>query len=105
MFPTLREVRSARKRPKSGKHREKMVVVWSAQTQKAEMFEGGGNGVIRGSEGRYMDQIDRAGLKSNFLRSVRSETDYFFSRFFSFRFFFSKLIFPTYFPTFFLLFI
>ena len=45
-----------------------------------------------------MDQIDRAGLKSNFLGSVRSETAYFFRAFF-FHFFFLKLIFPTYFPT------
>ena len=36
------------------------------------------NGVIRGSEGRYMDRFNRAGLKSNLAGSVRPETDYFF---------------------------
>ena len=66
-----------------------MVVVWSAQTQKAEIFEVTENGVIRVRSGRYMDRFDRAGLKFNFLGSVRSETDYFFPRFF-FRFFFQN---------------
>ncbi len=45
------------------------------------IFEGGENGVIRGSEGRYMDRLNRPGLNFNFLGSVRPETD-FFSRFF-----------------------
>ena len=75
-FPTAREVRSARKRPKSGKHRKQMVVVWSAQTQKVEIFEVAENAVIRVRSGRCMDRFDRAGLKFNFLGSVRSETEF-----------------------------
>ena len=58
----------------------------------------GENGVIRGSEGRYMDRLNRAGLNFNLAGSVWPETDYFFSRFLR-RYFFSKLIFPNYFPT------
>ena len=43
--------------------------------------------VIRVRLGRYMDRLNRAGLKFNFLGSVRPETDYFCSRFFFVLFF------------------
>ena len=40
------------------------------------------NGVIRGSEGRHMDRLNRAGLNLNLAGSFRSETDFFFRAFF-----------------------
>ena len=40
------------------------------------------NGVIRGSEGRYMDRLNRTGLNSNLAGSFWSGTDYFFRAFF-----------------------
>ena len=67
------------------------------------IFEVTANGVIRVRSGRYMDQIDRAGLKFNFLGSVRSETAYFFRVFFCI--FFFKADFSYLFSYFFLLFI